>query len=60
MVVLVRMLYNCLWDIYLCALFLMKDFIDQNLPQFCMEQLSTCHMYLQVTTLVEITNQEYG
>jgi len=38
----------------------MEDFIDQNLPQFCIEQLSTCHMYLQVTTLVEITNQEYG
>jgi len=36
--------------------FLMDNFKDFSFPKFKMERLNACHMYLQVTTLSEITN----
>jgi len=36
--------------------FLMEDFADQNLPRHQLEKLNACRMYLQVTTLAEITD----
>jgi len=36
--------------------FLMEDFLDQGLSSSQLEQLNACHMFLQVTTLSEITD----
>jgi len=36
--------------------FLMNDFADQNFPHHQLEKLNACRMYLQVTTLAEITD----
>jgi len=36
--------------------FLMEDIIKLNLPWNKLEQLNTCRMYLQVTTLAEVTD----
>jgi len=34
--------------------YLMDDFVDQNFSKTKLEQLNTCRMYLQVTTLAEV------
>jgi len=34
----------------------MEDFLDQGLSKSQLEHLNTCRMYLQVTTLSELTN----
>jgi len=34
----------------------MEDFLDQNLPRYKLERLNACRMYLQVTTLSDITD----
>jgi len=36
--------------------YLMNNFADQDFPMHKLEKLNACHMYLQVTTLAEITN----
>jgi len=36
--------------------FLMEDFNNQDFPQHKLEKLNACRMYLQVTTLSEITD----
>jgi len=36
--------------------YLMEDFLDQSFPQYKLEHLNACRMYLQVTTLSEITD----
>jgi len=36
--------------------YLMEDFNDQNFQRNQLERLNTCRMYLQVTTLAEITD----
>ncbi len=36
--------------------FIMEDLLDQDLPRFKLERLNACRMYLQVTTLAEITD----
>ncbi len=36
--------------------FLMEDIIELNLPRNKLEQLNACRMYLQVTTLAEVTD----
>jgi len=36
--------------------FLMEDFLEYGFPKHQLEKLNACRMYLQVTTLAEITN----
>jgi len=53
----IKIIYDAWTFLPLCHQdrFIMEDFIGLNLPRHKLEQLNACRMYLQVTTLAEIT-----